>query len=117
MPVYSYKCEKCGKVFDKFQKFNEGNGSSKTKCIYCNSDAIKMFSPVGIIFKGSGFYTTDYKPSSVNLNSSTSMAKNIDKNKELKGSENKTPDKKETADKKKTGKKESNTVPPKSTRF
>jgi len=64
MPIYSYKCDKCGKVFDKFQKVG---CDDIVKCIYCNSNASRLFSPVGIIFKGSGFYTTDYKSSSKNL--------------------------------------------------
>lgn len=106
MPIYSYKCEKCGKVFDKFQKVDESNGNNKTQCIYCNSNALRLFSSVGIIFKGSGFYTTDYKSSSMNLNnSSVSTAKE----KELKGSETKASNKNEA------GKKESDTVPAKST--
>jgi putative FmdB family regulatory protein len=62
MPIYSYKCEKCGRVFDKFVKYNNGNGENNTtKCIYCNSNAKRLFLPAGIIFKGSGFYKTDYR--------------------------------------------------------
>lgn len=57
MPIYSYKCKKCGKIFDKFQKMS-GNG--KVNCESCGGEAFRLFSPVGIIFKGSGFYTTDY---------------------------------------------------------
>ena len=57
MPIYSYKCSKCGKVFDKVQKVG-GNG--KVCCKYCGEEAFRMFLPVGVIFKGSGFYTTDY---------------------------------------------------------
>ncbi len=94
MPIYSYKCEKCGKVFDKFQKASEGNvNNDNIKCIYCNSNARRLFSSVGIIFKGSGFYTTDYKSSSVNLNNSSSSGGKV---KEIKKSEGKTSDSKET---------------------
>ena len=93
MPVYSYKCEKCGKIFDRFQKVDEGNESNNMKCIYCNSKALRLFSSVGIIFKGSGFYTTDYKSSSMNLNNGGASKV---KEKELKESENKTSNKKET---------------------
>ena len=56
-----YKCKKCGRTFDRFQKADR---NSNIKCIYCDSNAHRIFSPVGIIFKGSGFYTTDYKSSS-----------------------------------------------------
>jgi putative FmdB family regulatory protein len=58
MPIYSYKCESCGEIFDRLVKSGE-NG--KVLCIHCNSVTKRVFSPVGIIFKGSGFYSTDYK--------------------------------------------------------
>ena len=61
MPIYSYKCENCGEVFDKPGK---AGGNGRVKCVECNSDAQRVFSPVGIIFKGSGFYSTDYKSGS-----------------------------------------------------
>ena len=61
MPIYSYKCKNCGKVFERFQKA----GRNTTEyCDDCNSEAHRIFSPVGIIFKGSGFYSTDYKSGS-----------------------------------------------------
>ncbi len=89
MPIYSYKCEKCGRIFDEFQK---AGYKGSVKCIYCNSNASRLFSPVGVIFKGSGFYTTDYKSSSGNLSSSTPVSKDKDDKK----SEGKISDKKET---------------------
>ena len=58
MPIYSYKCDSCGEIFDKLVKPGE-NG--KVLCVHCNSFTRRVFSPVGIIFKGSGFYSTDYK--------------------------------------------------------
>ncbi|MBL7060391.1 MAG: hypothetical protein ISS13_00990 [Actinobacteria bacterium] len=61
MPIYSYRCGKCGRIFDRVEKF--GN-NGKRYCDYCNAEAFRVFSPVGIIFKGSGFYSTDYKSSS-----------------------------------------------------
>ncbi len=77
MPIYSYRCRKCGKTFDKFQKVN-GNGN--TKCIYCNSETHRIYSPAGIIFKGSGFYSTDYKLSSKSPGSNTSISRNKENN-------------------------------------
>jgi putative FmdB family regulatory protein len=65
MPIYTYKCKKCGEVFDRFEKMSS-NGSGK--CDLCNSEAVRVFSPAGIIFKGSGFYTTDYKSGSNKAN-------------------------------------------------
>ena len=61
MPIYSYKCSKFGNVFEKMEKASENGKVSR--CEICNSEALRMFSPVGIIFKGSGFYSTDYKSS------------------------------------------------------
>ncbi|MDD3776944.1 MAG: zinc ribbon domain-containing protein [Actinomycetota bacterium] len=77
MPIYSYKCTSCGQVFDKLQK---PGGNGKIKCEYCEGEAIKVFSPVGIIFKGSGFYKTDYgSKSKVSSTSSTSSSSTQDK--------------------------------------
>jgi len=115
MPIYSYKCEKCGKVFDKFQKASEDNGNNNVKCIYCNSGAHKLFSPVGIIFKGSGFYTTDYKSNSMNLNNNSSGGRCRSSSRSASPSEGgnlkKTKDK--TFDNKETSKKETSTAPDK----
>lgn len=61
MPIYTYKCTSCGKVFEKFKNMNS-NG--KEYCEDCSSEALRVFTPTGIIFKGSGFYTTDYKSGS-----------------------------------------------------
>lgn len=70
MPIYSYRCKNCGKVFEKFKKMGS---EGKEHCDSCNSEALRLFLPSGIIFKGSGFYSTDYKSSSnKTINSSTS---------------------------------------------
>ncbi|HHT78392.1 MAG TPA: zinc ribbon domain-containing protein [Actinobacteria bacterium] len=61
MPIYSYKCSDCEKIFDKFEK---PTNSGKVKCPDCGSEALRIFSPVGIVFKGSGFYSTDYNSKS-----------------------------------------------------
>jgi len=57
MPIYSYKCNNCGKIFEKFEK---SNSMGKVFCTDCGSEALRIFSPVGIVFKGKGFYSTDY---------------------------------------------------------
>ena len=72
MPIYSYKCRKCGKVFDSFQKAGE---SGRIKCLYCDSEAQRIYSPVGIILKGSGFYTTDYGSSHKKSGSKAGISK------------------------------------------
>ncbi len=92
MPIYSYKCEKCGRIFDKFQKVG---GDDNIKCIFCGSNTNRLFYPVGIIFKGSGFYTTDYKSRAGNFNNNTSVLTN--KEKDNKKSKTNSPGKKETS--------------------
>ncbi len=56
MPIYEYKCEN-DHVFDVMQKMSE---DSLTTCIECGAPVRKVLQPVGISFKGSGFYSTDY---------------------------------------------------------
>lgn len=57
MPIYEYKCEN-GHVFDVLQKMSE---DPLTECVECGAAVRKVLQPVGIAFKGSGFYSTDYK--------------------------------------------------------
>lgn len=57
MPIYEYKCEN-GHVFDVLQKMSE---DPLTECTECGAPVRKVLQPVGIAFKGSGFYSTDYK--------------------------------------------------------
>ena len=59
MPVYTYRCENCGVQFDRQQKFSD---QSLTWCPECNKKSLrKVYCPVGIVFKGSGFYSTDHR--------------------------------------------------------
>lgn len=58
MPIYEFECEKCHERYEIMVKL----GEDLTKiCVKCGGNLKKIFSPVGIVFKGSGFYTTDYK--------------------------------------------------------
>jgi len=57
MPIYEYKCEN-GHVFDVMQKLSD---DPVTTCTVCGAPVRKVLHPVGISFKGSGFYATDYK--------------------------------------------------------
>lgn len=59
MPTYEYECEKCGNHFDVFQKMTDNPVSVCPKCAGPAGRLISAGS--GIIFKGSGFYATDYK--------------------------------------------------------
>jgi putative FmdB family regulatory protein len=57
MPTYTYKCENCGIRFDQYQKFSEEH---LTVCPECGEPTLhKVYQPVGIVFKGKGFYATD----------------------------------------------------------
>lgn len=59
MPTYEYECEKCGNKFDLFQKMTDK--PAKT-CPECGGKAERLISVgSGFIFKGPGFYATDYK--------------------------------------------------------
>ena len=57
MPVYTYRCDNCGIQFDEKEGFND---PTKTLCPECNEESLhRVYRPVGIVFKGSGFYATD----------------------------------------------------------
>ncbi len=57
MPIYEYRCKKCGNEFEELQ-----NSNVKTmKCPKCRGTASKKMSAAGFVFKGSGFYVNDYK--------------------------------------------------------
>ena len=58
MPTYTYRCESCGEAFDKRQSFSD---DPLTTHETCGGSLRKVLHPVGIVFKGSGFYNTDYK--------------------------------------------------------
>jgi putative FmdB family regulatory protein len=59
MPVYTYRCENCGVQFDRTQKFSD---DPLKRCPECGKSTLhKVYTPVGIIFKGSGFYATDHR--------------------------------------------------------
>jgi putative FmdB family regulatory protein len=58
MPVYTYRCSNCGVQFEKQQSFSD---QSLLRCPECGKKALKkVYLPVGIVFKGSGFYATDH---------------------------------------------------------
>jgi putative FmdB family regulatory protein len=57
MPIYEYECTKCGHRFEIKQKFTD---DPITDCQECDGQVRKVLFPVGIHFKGSGFYVTDY---------------------------------------------------------
>jgi putative FmdB family regulatory protein len=59
MPIYCYQCEECNAHFKLLLK---NGGSPSTVCPQCNSDKVKRLLPrIGVIYKGKGYYTTDYR--------------------------------------------------------
>lgn len=62
MPVYAYRCESCGVHFERHQSFTD---APLKRCPECNKNSLrKVIGPVGVVFKGSGFYSTDNRSTS-----------------------------------------------------
>lgn len=61
MPTYEYRCRTCGHQFEVQQSFSD---DPLTTCEECQGELRKVFAPVGITFKGSGFYKTDNRSGS-----------------------------------------------------
>jgi len=93
VPTYQYSCTECGEPLEAVQKFSD---APLTVCPACGGRLRKVFSPVGIVFKGSGFYRTDSR----NGSSATAPAasSSTSDSGSSNGSADKAPDKK--ADKK-----------------
>ncbi len=87
MPTYSYRCESCGVRFDHRQGFYD---EPPTKCPECGEHALrKLYLPVGIVFRGSGFYSTDNRPSSYSSPAKQSSAEKVSSNGKEAGGEKK----------------------------
>jgi len=56
LPTYQYLCNACDHPFEAFQSFSE---EPLTECPECKGEVRKVYSSVGVVFKGSGFYKTD----------------------------------------------------------
>ena len=88
MPTYTYRCENCGHQFDIFQHFTD---DTLTECPECGKQTLhKVYSPVGIVFKGSGFYSTDNRSPSgqTPVHHESSAAEPISNGSDEKGSDN-----------------------------
>ena len=74
MPIYTYRCENCGVQFERQQSFSD---APLTRCPECSKKTLrKVYTPVGIVFKGSGFYSTDHRSPSGGGRSSTNSKSN-----------------------------------------
>lgn len=56
MPTYTYRCSDCAHEFEQFQRFSD---DPLTECPACKGNVRRVLHPVGIVFKGTGFYITD----------------------------------------------------------
>ncbi|MFK8908335.1 FmdB family zinc ribbon protein [Streptomyces sp. YS-3] len=72
MPTYQYQCTECGEGLEAVQKFTD---DALTVCPNCDGRLKKVFSAVGIVFKGSGFYRNDSRGSSSSSTPASSAAK------------------------------------------
>ena len=59
MPTYSYLCDTCGHDFETVQRFAD---DPLTECPQCGASIRRVIQPVGVVFKGSGWYITDSRP-------------------------------------------------------
>ncbi len=75
MPTYEYACKECGKTLEVFQSFSE---KPLKKHDECGGELKKVFHARGIVFKGSGFYTTDSKGSKPSEKSDSSKKSTSD---------------------------------------
>lgn len=72
MPLYTYRCNECEHEFQARQRMVD---DPLTECPVCGGRVRRVVSSVGVVFKGSGFYVTDNRTSSVNGKSSKSKSK------------------------------------------
>jgi putative FmdB family regulatory protein len=92
MPTYEYRCKDCGEHLEVVQSFKD---DPLKVCPTCQGDLRKVFSPIGISFKGSGFYKTDSRSKSSSSSGSSGDAKS-DKSEKSEKSDTKTETKSDT---------------------
>jgi len=103
MPLYEYKCKKCGHQFEKIQKFSD---PLVKKCPKCKGVVEQMVSSPAIKFKGTGWYVTDYAAKSGSSGANEESAKPAESAAETKSGDEKTkesaPDRKKDSPQKDT---------------
>ena len=103
MPLYEYRCKKCGHVFEKIVKFSD---KPIKKCPECGGAVEQTISAPAVQFKGSGWYVTDYAKKSQSSSSSSDGGKDSKDSKESKDSkDSKKDEKKSDSSKERTSKK------------
>ena len=71
MPTYQYTCKACGEPLEVVQSFHD---APLTECPHCGGELRKVFSSVGVVFKGSGFYRTDSRSGAKSATSSSATS-------------------------------------------
>jgi putative FmdB family regulatory protein len=71
MPIYEYECRECGQRFERMQSFHD---EPIRVCPHCGGETRRVFHPVGVIFKGSGWYITDSRKSNSESTGSTATS-------------------------------------------
>ena len=71
VPTYDYRCERTGEMFEIWQSFSD---DTLTECPSCGAPVKKVFSKVGIAFKGDGFYKNDHGSSAASSGSGSSSS-------------------------------------------
>ncbi len=99
MPTYDYECRECGHKFEKFQSIT---AKPIRKCPVCGKMKVKRLigAGAGIIFKGSGFYSTDYRSEGYQSAAKADTETKSESRKESKPDNKKAPEKTNTKDKK-----------------
>ena len=96
MPIYTYRCGNCGVQFERKQGFDD---PLLRKCPECGEKSLhKLFTPVGIHFKGPGFYSTDHGSGSRSNGSAKSEPKKEDSGSAKPSEPSPKPDKKPTSE-------------------
>ncbi|MFF3483995.1 FmdB family zinc ribbon protein [Streptomyces sp. NPDC002701] len=83
MPTYQYQCTECGEGLEAVQKFTD---DALTECPNCSGRLKKVFSAVGIVFKGSGFYRNDSRGSSSSSSPASASSKSSGSSSDAKSS-------------------------------
>jgi len=96
MPTYSYLCDSCGHDFEIVQRFAE---DALTECRECGSRIRRVIQPVGVVFKGSGWYINDSRPKSASEGSESTAKTASASDKPAKSETSDTTTKTETSEK------------------